>query len=238
MDEDESFFDRFWEASKLDKFNVKQFAQQLNNYDSENKELVLEFPGKIETLPKTRSQLNKIAARRQSSRTFSGQAMTLKELSLLLSSFRAWNGLEHRSYPSAGATYVTEIFCTVFNVESYSGKTLYYDQDKHGVVVVPTKSPTWTEAGKTLNMEIKGTPNLLLTFMMFPDRAISKYGERGGRFALLEVGAALQQLCLQIAESRNLKGVAVGGMLDNFWQQSLGLADSQAHITVGYLIGK
>jgi SagB-type dehydrogenase family enzyme len=237
MIDDETLFDQFWEASSLDRFNVQQFAQQLNNYDSDNKELVLEYPNAPQVLPQVRTQINKIAQKRKSNRNFSGKQLSLKELGRLLSSFYAWNGLEHRAYPSAGATYVTEVFCIAFNVEGFSGKTIYYDPEKHGVVIVSGTAPTWKEASKSLNMNIDGEPNLLLILVTFPERATAKYGDRGGRFALLEAGAAMQQLSMQVAESSKLKGVAVGGMLDNVWKQNLKLEHADAHITLGYLIG-
>ena len=45
-------------------------------------------------------------------------------------------------------------------------------------------------------------------------------------------------LALQIADSRSLKGVAVGGLFDDFWKQKLGLDKTKAHIVLGYLVGK
>jgi hypothetical protein len=48
----------------------------------------------------------------------------------------------------------------------------------------------------------------------------------------------MQQLALQIAESSSLKGVAVGGMLDAVWKHVLKLNRTNAHITLGYLVGK
>jgi len=238
MAEDETLFDKFWESSSLDRFNVQEFSQQLNAYDSDEKELFLEYPEPPKSLPIAKTHINKIAKKRKSDRSFSDKELSTKELSQLLSSFYAWNGLEHRAYPSAGATYVTEVFFVAFNVEAYSGKAIYYDSEKHGTVVVTDRAPSWEEASKSLNMDIKGTPSLLIVFVAFPQRALAKYGERGGRFALLEVGAAVQQLSLQIAESSKLKGVAVGGMLDNTWKQNLKLEHTDAHITLGYLIGK
>ncbi len=238
MDSNETVFDEFWEASSLDRFNVQQFAQQLGSYDSDVKELSLDYPTATTILPKANTKLNKIAKKRKSDRTFSGKELSLRELGLVLSSFYACNGLEHRAYPSAGATYVTEIYGVTFNVENFKNKIMYYDAEKHGVVIVADGAPSWGEASKSLNMDILGTPNLLLVFVIFPERALAKYGERGGRFALLEAGAAMQQLSLQIAESPKLKGVAVGGMLDEVLKKILKLERTNAKIALGYLIGK
>lgn len=238
MTPEETNFDKFWQSSSLDKFNIQQFAQQITTYDSDSKEMSLAYPLASKPLPSVRSRINKISKNRRSERTYSGKKMSVKELGQILSSFNAWNGLEHRGYPSAGATYVVEIFCTAFNVESFSGKTIYYDPENHGTVIVSEESPSWEEASKTLNIETAGRPNLLITMVLFPERAISKYGERGGRFALLEAGAAMQQLSLQIAESSSFKGTAVGGMLDDVWLRLLKLDKTNAHIALGYLVGK
>lgn len=237
MPDEETFFDKFWQASSLDKFNVQQFAAQLSNYDSDNKELLLEYPTSPAILPKTNSRLNKIAAQRKSDRSFSGEQFSKKELGLLLSSFYGWNGLEHRGFPSAGATYATEIYGVAFRVKEYNGKIFYYDPEKHGITVTGD-APTWEEASTSLNMSITGTPSLLLVFVIFPERALAKYGERGGRFALLEAGAAMQQLSLQVAESSNMKGVVVGGMLDEVWKSFLNIGGTEAKIALGYLLGK
>lgn len=77
-----------------------------------------------------------------------------------------------------------------------------------------------------------------MVFVAFPERAVLKYGERGGRFALMEVGAAMQQLALQIAESSKLRGVAAGGMFDEVWKQTLKLENTNAEIALSYLVGK
>lgn len=238
MQEDEILFDQFWQSSSLDRFNIQEFSRRFSSYDSDEKELYLDYPAAPTPLPTARTRINKIAQKRKSSRSFSDKALSIKELGKVLSSFYAWNGLEHRAYPSAGATYVTEVFCVAFNVERYSGKIIYYDPEKHGTVIVSDTAPTWKEASKSLNMNVEGTPHMLIVFVAFPERVVAKYGERGGRFALLEVGAAVQHLSLQIAESSQLKGVAVGGIFDNIWKHNLKLDNTAAHIVLGYLIGK
>lgn len=238
MQDEELIFDMFWEASSLDRFNIRQFATRISNYDSDQRSLQLQFSRAATLLPNPKTKLNKIAKSRKSQRTFSPDPLSYKELGKLFSSFYAWNGLDHRSYPSAGATYTTEIFCAAFNTKPYKGKLLYYDAEKHGLVILAGLAPSWKEARKSLNIETSGTPQLLIIFVIFPERSMNKYGERGGRFALIETGAAMQQLSLQIANTPKLKGVAVGGMLDRVWLKILGLDDTSACIALGYLVGK
>ncbi len=235
--EEETFFDRFWEASKLDKFNSKEFAKRFNNYSSNDKKLSLEYPVRSLKLPMAKSPINKVAQVRKSERSFSGRTMSTKELSLVMSSFFAWNGIEHRSYPSAGATYTTEVFCVAFDVKDYSGQVLYYDSVEHGLVQLPKRAPSWEEAQDYASIKTAGSPSAIIVFVSFPNRATAKYGERGGRFSMLEAGAAMQQLALNIASSKNMSGVAVGGMHDEYWKRVLGLEQTEAMVVLGYLVG-
>jgi hypothetical protein len=189
-------FDDFWEASSLDRFNVAEFARSLSSYDSDEKELLLQYPDAPLPLPSPRTRLGHIARRRHTERAFSEAGLSERDLGALLASLRAWNGLEHRSYPSAGATYVTEVYCVGFRAGSITGKIAYYDAERHGLVKVG-EAPSWEDAK-----------------------------------------AAMQQLSLAVAESRRLKGVILGGMLDSDWLRTLGLVGTDARVVVGYLVGK
>lgn len=40
----------------------------------------------------------------------------------------------------------------------------------------------------------------MVVAVLFPGRLTGKYSERGGRFALLEAGAVMQQLSLKVAD--------------------------------------
>ncbi len=260
MSDHPSAFDDFWEASSLDQFNIADFSRTMNAYDSDVKDLQLEFPGVAEPLPGSpaarasrrspraalravvgrhrQSPLTRISARRESTRAFSGRSLTRSDISEVLGSLYAHGGLEHRGYPSAGASYVTEAFCVGFDAQGLAGRIAYYDAETHGLVTVSEDAPSWTEARDLLNVGIEGTPGMLVVLVAFPERAVAKYGDRGGRFALLEVGAAMQQLSLAVAERRALKGVIVGGMMDRAWLRLLGLAGTDARVVVGYLVGR
>ncbi|PKL30754.1 hypothetical protein CVV43_05440 [Candidatus Saccharibacteria bacterium HGW-Saccharibacteria-1] len=238
MIDDESFYDIFWDNTNLSRLNMAQFANQISLYQPEYKEQMLEYPDKPNLLPLPKSKINKITKNRVSDRDFTDKVMTKKELGLIFSSFYAWNSLEHRSYPSAGATYSLEIFCISYNTEILNNKILYYDAENHGLSSTNNSAPSWKESTEPLNYNNEISPNLLVIYVIFPSRVTNKYGDRGGRFALLEAGAAMQQLSLQIAESNVLKGVVLGGLMDDFWKSKLGLKDTDAQIACGFLIGK
>lgn len=228
----------FWEASSLDRFSVRDLGRALASYDADDKELSLAFPRAPEPLPSPKSRLNRLAAARRSERAFTGEALTRVDVGAVLSPLQAWDGLEHRGYPSAGAAYATEVFWVEFARSDSSGAVSYYDAEVHGLVPVSGSAPSWDEARDSVNVTVEGTPAALLVLVVLPERLTAKYGARGARFALLEAGAAMQCVALAIAESSRLRGFAAGGLLDRDWLAILGLADAGARLAVGYLVGR
>ncbi len=204
-------FEDFWEASGFSQYNIGEFARNIENYSGTDKpELALKFSSPDYVLSRPKGSISKIASLRKSSRTFKNQPLTERSLSELLASFRATDGLEHRAYPSAGAAYPLEIFMLTLNVKGdLHGKILYYNADNHSVAVVSV-APSWRQLEPLINLPLKSPPQCILVFVLMTERMTVKYAERGGRFALVEVGAALQNVCLTVAEQK-LKGVPLGG---------------------------
>jgi nitroreductase len=73
-------------------------------------------------------------------------------------------------------------------------------------------------------------------FVLFPDRATAKYGERGGRFALIEVGHAAQNLALRLV-AEGMAGCEAGGLLDEPVKALLRLDGTGAQVALGYACG-
>ena len=231
------FFDDFWQASELSPHNLREFTRMMDSHDPEGRQLRLDHPLAPTPLPRThRRPLERLAARRRSGRGFSSRPLGTKDLARLLGSCRAWGGPEHRAFPSAGASYATEVFVVGWRVENHTGRMLYYDPVDHGLVTLPDPSPPWPEAQSRINAPIAGEPACLVVATLFPDRLTAKYGERGGRFALLEAGAVMQQLYLTAADL-GLAGVVVGGLIDDYWLARLGLTRTGAVVAFGYLVG-
>ncbi len=233
----DTFFDDFWRASELDEYTIGAFAQRMAAYNSDLKTTRLEYAEAPQSLPRVSTPLARITQQRTSQRAFSDKPLTKRHIATILSAGYAFGGPEHRTYPAAGALYTVELFQVIFCAEVYSGSILYYDAETHGVVQLPTPAPSWEEAQAKLNIEVDGMPQSLVLIVSFPERVTGKYGERGGRFALLEAGAAMQQVALTIAQSSKLKGTAVGGTMDSYWRNLLGLSATDARIVMGYLVG-
>ncbi len=84
----------------------------------------------------------------------------------------------------------------------------HYNADNHSLSVV---GPLGESYADTLSLDgFEGVPQLIVVFVLFPDRMTEKYGERGGRFALIEVGHAAQNLASASSakDSRDAKSEA------------------------------
>jgi len=228
------FFDDFWLASELDAYNLPEFGQRITAFHGDDKPLRLDYPAAPASLPQARrSPLERVAARRRSGREFAERPLHPRELSRLLGSCRAWGGAEHRSFPSAGASYAVELFVVAWRPEVHMA---YYDPIAHGLVILPDSAPAWEEASSRNNAPVTGQPAAMVVAVLFAGRLTGKYDERGGRFALLEAGAVMQQLSLAAAEL-GLAGVVAGGLIDDYWAGRLGVAQTGGRVAFGYLVG-
>ena len=227
-------FDLFWENTNLNDKNMLTFVGNFENEESDverikysTTDLKLKYPN---------DKLFKIMTKRYSGREYNNYQLNEKELASLFSCFAEIK--THRLLPSAGGKYPIEVYAMCFNVRGLSEKIVYYDYVNNSLSVIG-KCGIWkdiepiTGTGGT----IKGNPSIMFLFVGFPNRVISKYGERGGRFLLIESGHYLQNLSLRIA-NENLCGVELGGLYDNDIKKYLGLENVEAIITLGLICGK
>jgi SagB-type dehydrogenase family enzyme len=230
-------YELFWENSKLSGATLPAFASRMAAYGVRAPTLrALRYPAAEVPLKSPADGLARLMRRRRSGRAFSSDPVSLRELGRLLGAF-ASTGPAARTFPSAGATYAVEVFCLLNNVEGdLSGHAVYYNHDRHTLSVVG-EIPSWEEYAGLVNLETTGVPQLVFVFVVLAERTTKKYGERGGRFALFEVGHAAQNLALRAAQE-GLTGCAAGGLWDDRIKALLRLEDTEAHIALGYVCGR
>jgi SagB-type dehydrogenase family enzyme len=231
-----SLYELFWENSKLSPVTAPSFSARIASYSASGRRPPsFRFPSPDIVLERPTDFLASLMARRESARAFSRTAVTERQLGRVFGAFAA-SAHGSRTFPSAGATYAVEIFCLLNNVEGpLNGHAVYYNHDRHSVSVVG-EVPSWEEYADTVNIETSGVPQLVFVFVVLPERTTQKYGERGGRFALLEVGHAAQNLALRLVAER-MVGCAAGGLYDDVLLRMLGLGEVHAHVALGYVCG-
>ena len=115
------------------------------------------------------------------------------------------------------------------------GQVVQYNAYNHSLSVIgPAPSPA--EIARLINLDGDGSvPPLIFVIALLAGRTTAKYGERGGRFALIEAGQALQNLALRLV-TEGMAGVELGGLLDDQVLHLLKL-DPTAKIALGLACG-
>jgi SagB-type dehydrogenase family enzyme len=235
---DTALYDLFWENSKLGPVTVQAFRRRIDDYlATEPERDELRYAAEPVRLGRPRDALERVVRARRSVREFDDRPLRACRLGSLFSAFGG-SGDGSRPYPSAGGTYPLEIFAFLPNVEgALAGAAVHHDPDAHELTVV-ARLPPWEDYRDAVNLEgIVGIPHVIVVFVLFPERITGKYGERGGRFALIEVGHAAQSLALRLARS-GMAGCEIGGLLDERVKALLRLEGTSAQIALGYACGR
>ncbi|MDP8899829.1 MAG: SagB/ThcOx family dehydrogenase [Actinomycetota bacterium] len=232
-------FELFWEDTSLNDTTAKPWTQQVAAFTpADDEPRLLTYPSADLRLARPRDRLARVTARRHSSRAFGPGRLSARQLGSLLSTFASGPD-GNRSFPSAGALYPLEIMCLATAVDGpdgpLDGMVLCHNPDNHSVNVVGPLAP-WNEWCDSLNFPTSSPPPLVIVFVLLVEQMIAKYGSRGGRFALIEVGHAAQNLALRIAEE-GLAGCEVGGTQDDAVLALLDLTATDARVALAYACG-
>jgi SagB-type dehydrogenase family enzyme len=118
-----------------------------------------------------------------------------------------------RTAPSAGALYPLEVYLVVGNVEGFDAGLYRYVPQTHALE--PTAEGNMREllAGAVFRQSSITQAAAVLVIAAVYERVAVKYGDRGTRYARIEVGAVAQCIYLQ-AEALDLGTVLIGAFTD------------------------
>lgn len=167
-----------------------------------------------------RATLGEALAARRSVRSFSGAPISSAELSALLHSAYGLTDAERasRSAPSGGALYPLDVYCAADAVAGLTRGIYHFDPLRHSLAWL---SPPGPLADALIAPPLEGCAATFLVAAAFW-RTRFKYGLRGYRFALIEVGHLAQNLLLACA-ALGLAGAPFGGFYDARMDELLGL---------------
>ena len=224
----------YWDNSKL---NEKNIIKYINDFSYEENDIrKIEYPTNDLKLVYPKDNLYKLMKKRQSSRLYNDYQLNVKQLSSFFSCFTQVDN--HRLLSSAGGKYPIEVYALCFNVKNFNNKIVYYNYSDNSLSIIGN-CQDWDSLKSITGVgdAITGRPSIMFVFVGFPDRVVSKYGERGGRFLLIESGHYIQNLLLRITYEK-LKAVELGGLFDDDIKNILGLKNTNAIITLGVICGK
>ncbi len=135
--------------------------------------------------------------RRRSVREYSEDPVTLEDLGQILWSAQGVTDPKgYRTVPSAGALYPLEIYVHATRVESLEVGIYHYLPHEHSVELIKRGDFSREIFDLALWQYQILEAALLVLFFAVPERTTWKYGERGIRYILNEVGHASQNLYL------------------------------------------
>ncbi len=174
---------------------------------------------------------DQVIASRRSVRNFANEKLTLTELSKILfqtygitGSIKIPGGGEQnlRASPSAGALYPAEIYLAIRQIEGISEGLYHYNIPNHALELLKEGDPTkevFEICGKQENVR-KASIIFLISGVVA--RTKSKYGERGYRYVLLDIGHLGQNLYLSCT-ALDLAVMTTCGFYDDLANEYLGI---------------
>ncbi|MFO8018819.1 MAG: SagB/ThcOx family dehydrogenase [Promethearchaeia archaeon] len=157
---------------------------------------------------------------RESRRSFSNKKVSREKISQLL-----WAGQGkingNRAAPSAGATYPLYLYM-VKNGKEF----LKYDPEDHKLDLIKEKKnfDIYIARDALSQMFISEAPLIIIICANY-QHTTRRYGKRGRRYVLIEVGHAAQNILLQ-AEALDLTSVPIGAFKDSNLKKTLELPDA------------
>lgn len=178
----------------------------------------IEVGGRIK-LPEPRymgnTSVEEALSKRRSIRDYSGENLTLNEVSQLLWAAQGitapWGG---RTAPSAGALYPLELYIVVGDVEGIDKGVYKYSREEHELEKVKDGDIRTELAEAAVGQECIRDAAIDIVFTAVYERTTRKYGERGIRYVHIEAGHAAQNVYLQ-AVSLDLGTVVIGAFIDD-----------------------
>lgn len=152
--------------------------------------------------------------KRRSIRSYKSEPLAIAEISQLLWSAQGvTNRKGFRTAPSAGALYPLEVYIAAGNVTDLDAGIYKYYPHRHEIVNT-VKGDTRSELCRAGlgQSSIKNAPAAMVFCAVF-ERVTGRYGKRGIQYVHMEVGHAIQNVCLQ-AISLGLGSVIIGAFND------------------------
>lgn len=151
---------------------------------------------------------------RRSVREFSDEPLTISEISQLLWAAQGITDPEGlRAAPSAGALYPLETHLVANNVSDLAAGVYRYTAKKHELVAVSLGDEGQALGRAAGSQDCVFNGMAVMVFSAVFERTTRKYGRRGVPYVYMEVGHAVENVCLQ-AVALDLGTVVVGAFDD------------------------
>ncbi|GJL77836.1 MAG: hypothetical protein NPINA01_08250 [Nitrospinaceae bacterium] len=182
-----------------------------------------------DSLPANEKSIDEVVASRRSVRSFSDQALSLKELSKLLQQSYGITGeislpdggtIALRASPSGGALYPAEIYLGIRKVEGLEPGIYHYNVPDHALELLIPGDPTEKLHEACCQQEYTQQAAVVFLISGVFQRTKRKYGERGYRYVFLDVGHLAQNIYIS-STAQDLAVMTTCGFFDDVANQLL-----------------
>ena len=177
------------------------------------------IPSKTIQLPEPRFDgdvsVERALRERRSVRSYKGEPLALAEIAQILWSAQGiTNARGFRTAPSAGALYPLELYVVAGTVKNLPPAIYKYRPHAHTLLEIISGDRRSQLSRAALNQSAIETASAVILFCAIYERTTGKYGQRGIRYADMEIGHAAQNACLQ-AIALGLHTVVIGAFRDD-----------------------
>jgi SagB-type dehydrogenase family enzyme len=142
-----------------------------------------------------------------------------------------------RAAPSAGALYPGEIYLGVRAVDGLGAGIYHYEVPDHSLARLDSGDPGDRLARVCCGQEYARQAAVVVLISAVLQRTTRKYGDRGYRYVLLDIGHLAQNLCL-ICSALGLSIVTTCGFYDEEAAELLGIDGRDESVMYVAFIGK
>jgi SagB-type dehydrogenase family enzyme len=178
-------------------------------------------------------------SRRRSKRDFSGEPMSMAELSHVLYFSGGITEERHglRAAPSAGATYPMELYPAVSGIEGLPHGVYHYLVRPHELETVREGDFRQEISRAALGEKMIMRANLVLILSAVSQRTRKVYRDRAERYIHIEAGHIAQNTYL-VATSIGLGACAIGAFYDNSLNRLIGVDGKRESVLYLVAVGK
>ena len=184
-------------------------------------------------------------SQRRSERDFSGEELSMEEISKLLhfaygitGSTQLGNTFQpFRASPSAGALYPLEIYPFIFNVEGLQKGIYHYNVKDHLLELIRPGDCSDLMFEYTFEQEMVKKASSVFVLSALFERTQWKYGERGYRYILLDAGHLAENVYL-LCSAMKLGCCTIGGFLDDYINELIDIDGVNESVIYMIAIGK
>lgn len=177
---------------------------------------------------------------RRSLRKYSPEPISLEHLAFMLWASQGSTGQAgkylFRTAPSGGALYPVETYISVHSIKGLAAGLYHFDAEHFALDRLTEQDEAEAVALACLDQRFMAQAPVTFLWTGIFRRAMSKYGDRGMRYILLDAGHICQNLLLA-AEAIGCGGCPIGAFYDSELNQLLQIDGEEESILYGASVG-